>query len=186
MTEIKKETSKVLVKLFAGVLYKNDNPKEWLELEKSYALMSDYFKVLGVEVVFDESEGYAYLKNLEFEEEFPKLLRKRMLTYKISLLLVLLRKRLTQLDMQSDESRAVVSKEEIVEMFELFLDERFNEVKQVKEIESVIKKVIELGFLKQLRGSENYEIKRVIKSFVDAQWLGEFDKRLEEYREVQK
>jgi hypothetical protein len=86
-----------------------------------------------------------------------------------------------QLDMQSDESRAIVSKEEIVESFELFMNESFNEVKQVKEIESVIKKVVDLGFLKQLRGSENYEIKRVIKSFVDAQWMGEFDKRLEEY-----
>lgn len=179
--EIKKETSKVIIKLFNGVLYKNDNPKEWLELGKSFAPIGDYLKPLGVEVIFDEAEGYAYLQNLEVEEDFPKLLPKRTLSYKVSLLLVLLRKRLTQLDMQSDESRAIVSKEEIVESFELFMNESFNEVKQVKEIESVIKKVVDLGFLKQLRGSENYEIKRVIKSFVDAQWMGEFDKRLEEY-----
>ena len=83
--------------------------------------------------------------------------------------------------MQSDESRAIVAKEEMIEMFELFLNERFNEVKQRKEIESVIKKVVDLGFLKKLQNSENYEIKRVIKSFVDAQWMDEFDKRLAEY-----
>ena len=72
-------------------------------------------------MIFDESEGYAYLQNLEMEEDFPVLLRKRTLSYKVSLLIVLLRKRLTQFDMQSDDSRAIISKEEIVEMFELFL-----------------------------------------------------------------
>ena len=178
---LKKETSKTIIKLFNGVLYKNDHPKLWLELEQSYAPISDYLKPLGVEVIFDEAEGYAYLQNLEMEEDFPVLLRKRTLSYRVSLLIVLLRKRLTQFDMQSDDSRAIVSKEEIVEMFELFLGESFNEVKQVKEIEGTIKKVVDLGFLKKLKSSENYEIKRVIKSFVDAQWMDEFDKRLTEY-----
>jgi hypothetical protein len=83
--------------------------------------------------------------------------------------------------MQSDESRAIISKADIVEMFELFLTESSNEVKQIKEIEISIKKVVDLGFLKRLRESNNYEITRVIKSFVDAQWMDEFDKRLDEY-----
>jgi len=182
MVKLTKETSKTVIKLFSGVLYKNDYPKLWLELEKSYALISDYLKPLGIGVIFDEAEGYAYLQNLEMEEDFPVLLRKRTLSYKVSLLIVLLRKRLTQLDMQSDESRAIVTKEEIVELFELFVEESFNEVKQIKEIEGTIKKVVDLGFLKNLKNSENYEIKRVIKSFVDAQWMDEFDKRLTEYK----
>jgi hypothetical protein len=181
---INKEASKTIIKLFSGVLYKNDQPKLWLELEKSYAVISDYLKPLGVGVVFDEAEGYAYLENLELLEDFPVLLRKRVLSYKVSLLLVLLRKRLTQFDMQSDESRAVLSKEEIVEMLELFLLESSNEVKQIKEIELTIKKLLELGFLKRLQQSDNYEIKRVIKSFVDAQWMDDFDKRLKEYASV--
>jgi hypothetical protein len=182
--EITKATSTVIIKLFGGVLYKNDSPKEWLELEQSFAIVGDYLKPLGVEVIFDESEGYAYLKTIEQEEDFPKLLRRRTLSYKVSLLLVLLRKRLTQFEMQSDESRAIVTKEEMVEMFELFLNESFNEVKQVKEIEGHIKKVVDLGFLKKLKSSESYEIKRVIKSFVDAQWMESFDTRLEEYADV--
>ncbi len=181
---LSKQSSFVVIKLFSGVLYKNDNPKEWLELESSFTAISDYLKFLGVEPIFDESEGYAYLRTIEQEEDFPKLLRKRTLSYKVSLLLVLLRKRLTQFDMQSDESRAIVTKEEIVEMFELFLNESFNEVKQVKEIESYLKKVVDLGFLKKLKNSESYEIKRVIKSFVDAQWMESFNERLEEYKNV--
>ena len=178
---LSKESSKVIIKLFNGVVYKNDQAKLWLELEKSYASIADYLKPLGVEVVFDESEGYAYLQNLEMEEDFPVLLRKRSLSYKVSLLIVLLRKRLTQFDMQSEDSRAIISTEEIVEMLELFLGESFNEVKQRKEMEGYIKKVVDLGFLKKLKNSENYEIKRVIKSFVNAQWLDDFEKRLAEY-----
>ncbi len=181
--ELSKQSSIVIIKLFSGVLYKNDNPKEWLELENSFALISDYLKPLGLEPIFDESEGYAYLRTIE-QEDFPKLLRRRTLSYKVSLLLVLLRKRLTQFDMQSDDSRAIISKEEIVELFELFLNESFNEVKQLKEIESYIKKVVDLGFLKKLKNSDSYEIKRVIKSFVDAQWMESFEQRLEEYRDV--
>lgn len=177
------ESSKTIIKLFGGVLYKNDNPKEWLVLENEFAAIGDYLKPLGVEVIFDEAEGYAYLKTMEREEDFPKLLRQRTLSYKVSLLLVLLRKRLTQIDMQGDESRAVVTKEEIVEMLGLFFDERFNEVKQVKEIEGLITKVEDLGFLKKPKSSESYEIKRVIKSFVDAQWLDSFDTRLAEYKQ---
>ncbi|MDQ7084449.1 MAG: DUF4194 domain-containing protein [Sulfurovum sp.] len=181
---INQESSKTIIKLFSGVLYKNDQPKLWWELEKSYAVISDYLKPLGMGVIFDEAEGYAYLENLELEEDFPVLLRRRALSYKVSLLIVLLRKRLTQFDMQSDESRAVLSKEEIVDMLELFLLETSNEVKQIKETEATIKKVVELGFLKKLGQSENYEIKRVIKSFVDAQWMDEFDKKLKEYANV--
>ena len=55
--EITKASSIVIVKLFGGVLYKNDSPKEWLELENAFAPISDYLKPLGVEPIFDESEG---------------------------------------------------------------------------------------------------------------------------------
>ena len=34
-----------------------------------------------------------------------------------------------------------------------------------------------------MRGQEqSYEVRRVLKAFVDAQWLAEFDARLEAYR----
>jgi len=58
-------------------------------------------------------------------------------------------------------------------------------VKFFKEIESSIKKVEELGFLKKLKNeAQSYEIRRSIKAFVDASWLDDFNKRLQEYKEV--
>ena len=50
-------------------------------------------------------------------------------------------------------------------------------------------KVVDLGFLRRLKpaggsGQDrgHYEVRRILKAFVDAQWLAEFDARLEVYR----
>ena len=39
-------------------------------------------------------------------------------------------------------------------------------------VDSDIKKIVGLGFLRKLRGSEGrFEVRRILKSFRDAQWL---------------
>ena len=44
-----------------------------------------------------------------------------------------------------------------------------------------------VGFLRQLKDQKNtFEVRRILKSFVDAQWLSEMDKRLAEYLEHMK
>ncbi len=174
--------------LIKGIFYKSDNEKAWLEMiENSRGVMSDYFAIIGLELELNEVEGYAYLKVIEQDEDvlqLPKLINSRELSYKVSLLCVLLRKRIVDFEMQSDSSRAVITKEEIAQNLLLFLEEKFNEVKIQKEIDSTIKKVEELGFLKKLKSSEqSYEIRSALKAFVDAQWLSDFDAKLQEYKE---
>ncbi|MBD3807311.1 MAG: DUF4194 domain-containing protein [Epsilonproteobacteria bacterium] len=174
--------------LFKGMLYKSEYEKAWYELiENSRGTISDYFEIIGLEVVIDENEGYAYLKNIDFEEEeqeLPKLIQSKELSYKVSLLCVLLRKRIIDFEMQSESMRATIKKEDIVQSLIMFLPQKFNETKLYKEIDTTINKVQELGFLKQLKSSEEvYEIKSSIKAFVDAQWLSDFDAKLQEYRE---
>ncbi|MCE1182530.1 MAG: DUF4194 domain-containing protein [Rhodocyclales bacterium] len=49
---------------------------------------------------------------------------------------------------------------------------------------------MELGFLRELKGNfavdaeneANFEVRRILKAFVDAQWLAEFDERLAGYK----
>ena len=80
-------------------------------------------------------------------------------------------------------SRLILSTEEIADLVRLFLADTGNEAKLVDRVETDIKKIVEMGFLRKLRGSEDrFEVMRILKSFVDAQWLGEFDRRLAEYR----
>lgn len=175
--------------LLKGLFYKSDNPKAWDELiEGSFGAVSDYFEVIGLSVVCDESEGYAYLQNKVYEDAEktpPKLIRSRELSYKVSLLCVLLRKSIVNFDMQNEDTKAVITDDDIKEQMLLFLPDKTNEVKTRKDIDANIKKVVELGFLRKLKNQEGtYEIKRSIKAFVVAQWLSDFSAKLDEYREV--
>jgi len=174
--------------LLKGLFYKSENENAWMELvDQSRGVISDYVSMIGLALEIDENEGYAYLKNMESEENqtpLPKLIQSRELSYKVSLLCVLLRKRVVDFEMQNESSRAVVTKDELVQNIILFLPQKFNETKLYKEIDTTIKKVEDLGFLKRLKSSEDsYEIRSSIKAFVDAQWLSEFSQRLEEYKE---
>jgi len=175
--------------LLKGLFYKSDNVKAWDELiESSHGAIVDYFEVIGLEVVCDESEGYAYLQNKVYEDDMPRpprLIRSRELSYKVSLLCVLLRKKVADFDMQNEDTKAIITDEDIKEQILLFLPDKTNEVKTLKEIDTSIKKVVELGFLRKLKNQEHtYEIKRSIKAFVDAQWLSDFAVRLDAYRGV--
>ena len=47
-----------------------------------------------------------------------------------------------------------------------------------------INKIVDLGFLRPLRGHDDqFEVQRILKAFVDAQWLSDFDERLARYRD---
>lgn len=165
-----------IILLMKGIFYKSDNEIAFFELVgNSYGAISDYFKTIGLEVLVDENDGYAYLKNRVYEDEsevLPKLITSRELSYKVSLLCLILRKKIAQFDMQNENEKAIISGEEIFSNMSLYMDIQFNEVKAKREIEATIKKVEELGFLKKIRNSEDiYEIKSAIKSFVNVEFL---------------
>lgn len=189
MTEIDQEQqlSLVLITLFRGVLYRNSQPRYWQSLLELQARVRDYVRVLGLELRLDETEGYAYLAHrppAEDEPELPRLVARRQLSWPVSLLLALLRKKLAEHDALGGDPRLILSRDEIVDMVRLFLPDTANEAKLMDRIERDINKVIELGFLRRLRGQEGrYEVLRILQSFVDAQWLNEFEQRLSEYRD---
>lgn len=184
-----KDAKIATILLLKGILYKNDNEKVFFELvENSYHVISEYFENIGLEVKIDEGDGYAYLKNKEYEKEedsLPKLIVSRELNYKTSLLCVILRKKMIDLQIVDENHRAIVSKEDIVTQITLFLDIKLNETKLDKEIDATIKKVIDLGFLKRLKTQDEvYEIKNSIKAFINASWLNAFDEKMQEYQKA--
>ena len=109
-------------------------------------------------------------------------MRRRALTYNVSLLLVLLRKRLVEFETTGGEGRLVLSTDQIVEMLRLFQSESTNDARAVDQAETTIKKAAELGFLRQLRGqSDQWEVRRILKAYVDAQTMSDFAAKLREY-----
>ena len=183
------ELSSVVVPLLKGVLYRKDNPGLWDSLLHLQASVRDYVAILGLELMFDEAEGYAFLRSRQSEDEdgqsaIPRLVARRQLSYPVSLLLALLRKKLAEFDAGGGDTRLILSRDEVVELIRIFLPAGSNEVKLIDQVDGTLNKIAEMGFIRRLRGQgQMIEVRRIIKAFVDAQWLADFDERLAEYRQ---
>jgi hypothetical protein len=182
------DLSVVVVNLCKGPIYRDTHERVWARLLTLRSQVADYVSVLGLQVVVDESEGYAYLRSHlsddgeDAAEEMPRLIPRRKLSFHVSLLLALLRKRLAEFDASSAETRLVLSRDQIVEMMRLYLPESTNDAQLVDTIGRHVNKVEELGFLRRLRvQDELFEVRRIIKAYVDGQWLSGFDEALDEY-----
>jgi len=182
------DLSAVVIPLLKGVVYLEDNPALWQALLGLQARVRDYVAVLGLELRLDEAEGYAFLSSRPDlgEEEAPKLPRlvaRRQLSFPVSLLLALLRKKMAELDAGGNETRLILSRDEIVELIRIFLPAGSNETRLIDQVDGHLGKIADLGFVRRLRGQEQmYEVRRIIKAFIDAQWLAEFDQRLADYQ----
>jgi len=178
--------SPVLIALMKGITTREDDPALWQSLLELQGRAREYVAVLGLELMLDEVEGYAYLRQhvaAEGEPELPRLVPRRQLGYSVSLLLALLRKKLAEFDAGSGDTRLILSTEQIADLMRLFLAETANEARLLDRVDSDIRKIVDMGFLRKLRGSEDrFEVRRILKSYVDAQWLAELEQRLTEYR----
>ncbi len=176
---------RVLIALMKGVVYQDDDANSWQALLGLQARVRDYLAVLGLELVLDEAEGYAWLKTRPAPDEgeaLPRLVAKRPLSFPVSLLLALLRRKLAEFDTRGEDTRLILTRDEVVDMVRLFLPAGVNEARIVDQIDTHLNKIIELGFVRRLRGQHHLiEVRRILKVFVDAQWLSEFDQRLATY-----
>lgn len=178
------QLSHVVTALMKGVVYRDTHESLWHDLLHLQAQARDYVATIGLTVVVDDTEGYAYLQALPDDDEDRegtlRLVARRALPFEVSLLLALLRKRLAQFDSEGGDTRLVLDRDEIVDMLRVFVPSTSNEARIVDRVDAHVRRAVELGFLRQVTGG-SYEVRRVLKAFVDAQWLSELDARLEEY-----
>ena len=179
------ELGTVVVHLMKGVVYRDQSPDVWQQLEELHARVIDYVAVMGLNLIVDEAEGYAFLKQVNDDERaVPKLVARRPLSFPISLLCVLLRKKMVEQDAGGGEARLILSREQIVDMMRVFLPDRANEARLFDQIDTYINKVTEFGFLKKLNTNPPaWEVRRIIKALVDADWLADFNEKLKVYRD---
>jgi len=186
MADSETRFSVVVIGLMKGVVWRDNDAANWNALESLQTRVRDYVRVLGLELIMDEAEGYAYLRqrpDSDEHEELPRLVPRRQLPYYVSLLLALLRRTLAEFETRTAEARLVLTRDELVELLRDFYGSGSNEVTLLKKIDAVIEKVVKLGFLQRLKGEgDRYEVRRVLKAFVDAQWLEQLDTKLGEYR----
>lgn len=174
-----------IIHLMRGVVYREQDEPTWTALGRHAPAVRDHFAAIGVDVVVDDTEGYAYLQSLpeaDGEDPLPRLVIRRTLTYNVSLLLVLLRKRLVEFESAGGEGKLVLDRDQIVEMLRLFLAESTNEARVIDQADSTIRRAAELGFLRPLRGrTDQWEVRRILKAYVDAQTLSDFAGKLADY-----
>ncbi|GAB3768715.1 DUF4194 domain-containing protein [Microlunatus parietis] len=174
-----------IIELMRGVVYRETQETVWTSLDRFGPAVRDHFGTIGVELVVDDVEGYAYLRSEPSDdeaEELPRLVRRRSLTYNVSLLLVLLRKRLVEFETKGAEGKLVLSHDQIVDLLRVFLADSTNEARVIDRVETTIKQVAELGFLRPLRGQpDQWEVRRILKAYVDAQTLSDYAGKLREY-----
>jgi hypothetical protein len=188
------DLSALAINLLKGVIYQEADAALWNALLNLQARVRDYVAVLCLELVLDEAEGYAFLRSRpdggdDATPRLPRLVARRPLSFPVSLLLALLRKKLAEFDASGGDTRLVLSRDEIVELIRVFLPESSNEARLIDQIEAHLNKIVELGFLRRLKagaanpgGQAVYEVRRILKAFVDAQWLADFDARLAAYQ----
>ena len=189
------ELSALVIPLLKGVIYRENDAGLWNGLLSLQARVRDFVAVLDLELLLDEAEGYAFLRSRpeapdDAAPKLPRLVARRPLTFPVSLLLALLRKKLAEFDASGGDTRLVLTRDEIVELVRVFLSESSNEAKLIDQIETQLNKIVDLGFLRKLKpGAAQasgqvavFEVRRILKAFVDAQWLAEFDTRLAAYQ----
>ncbi len=189
------ELSVLLIHLLKGVIHREEDERLWASLLKLQARVREYAAVLLLELVLDEAEGHAFLKSRPEPDEadsaprLPRLVPRRPLSYPVSLMLALLRKRMAEFDAGGGETRLVLTREDIAELMRVFLPTGSNEAKLIDQVDATITKVVDLGFLRKLKPASGttqdrgrYELRRILKAYVDAQWLADFEARLAAYR----
>lgn len=63
--------STAVITLMRGVVYRESHEAVWQGLLRHGAPVRDHFATIGVDVVLDETEGYAYLRSRDEEDALP-------------------------------------------------------------------------------------------------------------------
>jgi len=178
----------VIVKLFNGVIY-DENEKLWNDLLQYQVPISQFFEQIAIDLIVDKKDGYAYLKQIEIDEEGSTigLVRRISLKYETSLICVFLREMLDDFEINNvDQRNLYLTHKQLKENIELFFKEKSNKVKLLSKFDNYIDQIVELGFLKKIGNPENskdemrYEVRRIIKAKITNDVLADFKKKLEQ------
>lgn len=182
-----KPYSKAIVKLLKGIVEYND--PAWNDILQYQADIQSYLGVIGLELIVKKDEGFAFVRQAILDDgKTINLATRRQLGFEISVILIVLRNMLYEFEMNPTDSQAdekYVTTTQIKEEVEMFLPVGFNQVKFKQDLDSNISKVIDMGFLAEVKKLETdetlYRIHRIIKEKVTLDDLAEFKQKLKEY-----
>jgi len=178
----------VLIKLLKGPVEYLEKGA-WEQLLQYQVELTRFLQQLGLVLVLEKDDGYAYLEQqrLDEEENVAGWVRRIQLGYEESILLVLLRDMMAEFEVGEAGARELIKKRrEIKEYAELFFKENPSRVKFIRDLDRLIDKVEELDFIEKVENAEpadeqKFRIKKIIKARVDHEILENFKQQLTEH-----
>lgn len=183
----KKPYSKAIVRLLKSTVERNSNV--WDDVINYQNEIKEYISLIGLELIVKKDEGFAFVKQFEDSEgNTLGMAQRRQIGFETSIVLVVLRQSLEDFDNNPTQlaTEKFITNTEIKDELELFLPEKFNRVKFIKELDKYINAAVELGYLKEINKKDTetkYQIHRIIKEKITLDILQNFKTKLEEYVE---
>ena len=176
------ERSFLLARLLLEPLYREDEGL-WHVLVVERDQVERYFRQVGQELVVDDAEGYAFIRQIESEggDRVPRVSRRQPLGYTATLLLVCLREELARFDAAPESStRLVLTRQQLRELVGQFLRETNNQVRDIRVVDAAIRRVDELGFIRHfgVSDSDAFEVMRILKARIGPAELEDIKRRL--------
>jgi hypothetical protein len=161
----------------------------WEQLLQYQGELTRFLQQLGLILVLEKEDGYAYLEQVRLDEEenVAGWVRRIQLGYEESVLLVLLRDMMAEFEVGEAHSRELVKKRrEIKEYAELFFRENASRVRFIRDLDRLIDRLEELDFLEkieqhELTDEQKFRVKKIIKARVDNELLENFKQQLSEH-----
>lgn len=181
--------SPAIISLLKGVVKTSD--KTWDVIKKYEPELNAFFESIGIEVKIRDENGYAYLSqptNDELEHEtkltikektgfmtMDRLIRREALSDEQALLCVLLRERL--------EENEIIIRKDIYILLKDFYKEVLDKEKQYKEFDNVIRQMLRLNFLTELKKDDDemesiFKIEKILTDKIDIDKIDEIKNKI--------
>ena len=178
----------VLIKLLKGPVEYLEKTA-WDQLLTYQNELTRFLQGLGLLLVLEKEDGYAFLEQVKLDEEenVAGWIRRVPLGYEESVLLVLLRDMMAEFEVGEVSSRELIKKRrEIKEYAELFFKENPSRVKFIRDLDRLIDRAEEMDFLEKVENSDlideqKFRIKKIIKARVDNEILENFKQQLTQH-----
>ena len=173
-----RERGIVAVHLLQGVIYE-EQEEIWSLLLSNESDLNDYFCEIGLSLVIDRTEGMAYLRQFSEDERtggyerLPRLFRKAPLTYKVTLLCVLLREEYRKFEEEDlDNERCVVEIDSLLELWKPCFPAESDEFTLRKQLVSSFKQLENLKFVSGIKDEpDSWEVRKLLKARIPIEEL---------------
>ncbi len=167
------------IRLLQGIVYHDDAGDAWECILSGVTPLSDYFARIGLLLIVNEDDGFAYLRQIDPETlpteypSIPKLFRSVRLTFEASLLCVLLRDELRRFDEEIHrDGRCVVLQSSLLEIWQTLVPGEQDDVRANRNLGGQLRKLEELKFVRQFeKDPASWEVRRILKARLPLQEL---------------